>query len=109
MQSPPLLLSTWRWIVRDWRRNSSNDETNSPGRAMNICLQGECMKECRFRFIAVVLVLFIARAPTFGQPSPAASTPASRQDVLKLFKVMHIHDQMRSVMDSMTKQQSALV
>ena len=45
----------------------------------------------------------------FGQPSPPTNAPASRQDVLKLFKVMHIHDQMRSVMDSMTKQQSALV
>jgi hypothetical protein len=44
-----------------------------------------------------------------GQPTPAANAPASRQDVLKLFKVMHIRDQMRSVMESMTKQQSALV
>jgi len=67
------------------------------------------MKERQFRFVAVLLVLFTTRIATFGQPSPAANTPASRQDVLKLFKVMHIHDQMRSVMDSMTKQQSALV
>jgi hypothetical protein len=67
------------------------------------------MKERRFRFIVVLLVLFTTRAATFGQPSAAAKAPASRQDVLKLFKVMHIHDQMSSVMDSMTKQQSALV
>jgi hypothetical protein len=67
------------------------------------------MKERRFRFITVVLVLFITRAATFAQPSPAASARATRQDVLRLFKVMHINDQMRSVMDSMTKQQSALV
>lgn len=67
------------------------------------------MKERRFTFIAVALVLFTTGAATLGQPSPAANAPASRQDVLKLFNVMHIHDQMRSVMDSMTKQQSVLV
>jgi hypothetical protein len=67
------------------------------------------MKERQFRFIVVLLVLFTTRAATFGQPSAAARAPASRQDVLKLFKVMHIHDQMHLVMDSMTKQQSVLV
>jgi len=67
------------------------------------------MKERRFKFIAVVLVLFTTGTATLGQPTPAANAPASRQDVLKLFKVMRIHDQMRSVMDSMTKQQSAVV
>jgi uncharacterized protein len=67
------------------------------------------MKERQLSLIAVVLVLFATQAAVSGQPSPVASTPASRQDVLKLFQVMHIHDQMRSVMDSMTKQQSALV
>jgi len=76
---------------------------------MNIFLQGECMKERRSWFITVVLVLFITCAATFAQPSPAASARATRQEVLRLFKVMHINDQMRSVMDSMTKQQSALV
>ena len=67
------------------------------------------MKERQLRLIAVVLVLFATRAAVSGQPSPVATARASRQDVLKLFKVMHIHDQMHSVMDSMTKQQSALV
>jgi hypothetical protein len=67
------------------------------------------MKERQFWFIAVVLIVFTTRAATFSQPSPTANGPARRQDVLKLFKVMHIHGQMRSVMDSMTKQQSALV
>ena len=67
------------------------------------------MKERRLRLIALLLVLFTAHAATFSQQLPAANAPASRQEVLKLFKVMHIHDQMRSVMDSMTKQQSALV
>ena len=67
------------------------------------------MKERLLTLIAVLLVLLTARAAIFGQPSAVANAPASRQDVLKLFKVMHIHDEMRLVMDSMTKQQSALV
>ena len=67
------------------------------------------MKDRRSRLIALLFVLLTTHAAISGQPSPAANTAASRQDVLKLFKVMHIHDQMRSVMNSMTKQQSALV
>jgi hypothetical protein len=67
------------------------------------------MKERRLSLIAVMLVLFTTRTVTLGQSSPVANAPATRQDVLRLFKVMHINDQMRSVMDSMTKQQSALV
>jgi hypothetical protein len=67
------------------------------------------MKDRRLRLMTILLVLFTTHAAMFGQPLPAANAPANRQDVLKLFKVMHIHDQMRSVMDSMTKQQSALV
>jgi len=67
------------------------------------------MKDRRLRLIALLFVLLTTHAAISGQPSPAANTAASRQDVLKLFKVMHIHDQMGSVMNSMTKQQSALV
>ena len=67
------------------------------------------MKDRRLRLIALLFVLLTSHAAISGQPSPTANTAASRQDVLKLFKVMHIHDQMRSVMNSMTKQQSALV
>ena len=67
------------------------------------------MKERYQKLLALLLILFTTHALTLGQPSPAPNAPASRQDVLKLFKVMHIHDQMRSVMESMTKQQSALV
>ena len=67
------------------------------------------MKERSLSLIAVLLVLLITCDATLGQSSPVANARASRQDVLKLFKVMHIHDQMRSVMDSMTRQQSALV
>ena len=67
------------------------------------------MRERCQELITLLLILFTTHALTFAQPSPSTNAPASRQDVLKLFKVMHIHDQMRSVMDSMTKQQSALV
>ena len=65
--------------------------------------------KCRVNLIAILLILFVTRDATLGQQLSAANASASRQDVLRLFKVMHIHDQMRSVMDSMTKQQSALV
>ena len=67
------------------------------------------MRERCQELITLLLILFTTHALTFAQPSPSTTVPASRQDVLELFKVMHIHDQMRSVMDSMTKQQSALV
>ncbi len=67
------------------------------------------MKERRPKLIALLLILLATRTLTVGQPSPTPSAPATRQDVLRLFKVMHINDQMRSVMDAMTKQQSALV
>ena len=67
------------------------------------------MKERRPKLIALQLILLSTHALTLGQSSPVANAPATRQDVLRLFKVMHINDQMRSVMDSMTKQQSALV
>ena len=65
--------------------------------------------KCRQKLLALLLILFTTHDVTLGQTSPSPSTPASRQDILKLFKVMHIHDQMRSVMESMTKQQSAMV
>jgi len=65
--------------------------------------------KCRQKLLALLLILFTIHAIALGQTSPMPNAPASRQDVLRLFKVMHINDQMRSVMDSMTKQQSALV
>ena len=67
------------------------------------------MKERCPKLIALQLILLSTHALTLGQSSPVANAPATRQDVLRLFKVMHINDQMRSVMDAMTKQQSALV
>ena len=54
------------------------------------------MKERCQKFIALLLILFTTHALALGQPSPTPNAPASRQDVLKLFKVMHIRDQMRS-------------
>src|SRR5437867_344786 len=67
------------------------------------------MIDRRLGLSVLLLMLSTTHAAVFAQPAPPANAPASRQDVLKLFKVMHIHDQMRSVMESMTKQQSAMV
>jgi hypothetical protein len=67
------------------------------------------MKDRRLRLSVLLLILFITHAAMFAQMPPSTTVPARRQDVLKLFEVMHIHDQMRSVMDSMTKQQSAMI
>lgn len=44
----------------------------------------------------------------FGQQAPGAS-PASREQILKMFEVMHIRQQMRPMMEGMFRQQSALV
>ena len=54
---------------------------------------------------AILLISFASLA----LPVPAADAPASKDDVLKLFDVMQVHEQMRQVMNSMMEQQSALV
>jgi hypothetical protein len=46
---------------------------------------------------------------TLALPVPAADAPATKEDILKLFDVMQVHQQMREVMSSMMEQQSALV
>ena len=58
-----------------------------------------------------VTVLFLTIAlPALAQMADSASaTPATRDDILKLFDTMHIRDQMRLVMDSVAKQQSEMV
>ena len=59
-------------------------------------------------FVAVVV---LAASTAFAQqsaPSPG-DTPASKEDIQKLFDVMQIHQQMRQVMDAMTKQQTAMI
>ena len=60
-------------------------------------------------FLAIVLLL-VATAVFAQQPSPATGdAPASKEDIQKLFEIMQIHQQMRQVMDSMMKQQSAMI
>jgi hypothetical protein len=56
---------------------------------------------------SIPLFLFLAAAQE-SMPS-AADAPASKEDIQKLFEVMQIHQQMRQVMDALTKQQSAMV
>jgi len=64
------------------------------------------MKHHRLSFAVVILLASMA----FAQSTPAASdTPATKEDIQKLFEVMQIHQQMRPMMDSMMKQQGAMV
>ena len=56
---------------------------------------------------ALATVLFFSLC-AFAQQTPA-DTPASREQILKLFDVMHIRQQMRSVMEGVMKQQGSLV
>jgi len=59
----------------------------------------------RTRCLCTVLLLSVACSPVLAQ----SDAPASREDVTKLFNVMHLHDQMRLVTESMLKQQRAMV
>ena len=59
-----------------------------------------------FRPQLAAILLFSLCA--FGQQAPSDS-PASREQILKMFEVMHIRQQMRPMMEGMFKQQSALV
>jgi hypothetical protein len=59
----------------------------------------------RKRLLLIVLLLR-SLAPSLVAQSDA---PATREDVLKLFNTMKIHEQMRLVMDSVMKQQRAMI
>ena len=54
----------------------------------------------------VALVLIWGAVVSLAQTSDA---PATREDVVKLFDTMKIHDQMRLIMDSVLKQQRAMI
>jgi uncharacterized protein len=54
----------------------------------------------------IVTLLLISTAVAFAQTS---DTPATREDILKLFDTMKIHDQVLLVMDSVMKQQRAMI
>jgi uncharacterized protein len=55
--------------------------------------------------LLIVLLLSVAISPLFAQ----SDSPATREDVLKLFDVMNIRDQMRTVMESVAKQQRSMI
>jgi uncharacterized protein len=60
--------------------------------------------------LSLAIILLAATATLAQQVAPpTADTPATNEDVQKLFEVMQIHQQMRQVMDAMMKQQSAMV
>jgi hypothetical protein len=62
------------------------------------------MKKCFY-----LLALFIALSLPLLLAQSAGDVPASREDVVKLFNTMNIHEQMRLVMESVLKQQRAMV
>src|SRR5579864_2865136 len=59
---------------------------------------------------SLALVLFVATTAFAQQPAPSSDdTPATKEDIQKLFEIMQIHQQMRQVMDAMMKQQTAMI
>ena len=60
------------------------------------------------RHSAFLAIILFAVSGAFAQLA-TGDTPASKEDIQKLFEVMQIHQQMRQVMDAMTKQQSAMI
>ena len=62
----------------------------------------------RYCNIVFILALCAAALPGLAQSS-GDDGPASREDVVTLFNVMKVHDQVRAVMDSVAKQQRTMV
>ena len=60
----------------------------------------------RMRYLVIVCLFVLAISPAFAQ---TADAPATREDILKLFDTMKIHDQMRLIMESVLKQQRAMI
>jgi uncharacterized protein len=59
----------------------------------------------RCLLVVLLLLLGVAVSPVLAQ----SDVPATRADIVKLFEVMNIRQQMRLTMDSVMKQQSKLV
>ena len=59
----------------------------------------------KLRCLSAILLVLIAISPLLAQ----SDAPATREDVLKLFNTMQIHEQMRLVMDTVAKQQRAMM
>lgn len=60
----------------------------------------------KIRSLSLILILLLGIPALFAQTS---DLPATREDVVKLFDTMKIHDQMRLIMDSVLKQQRAMI
>jgi uncharacterized protein len=59
----------------------------------------------KLRHLSVIPLLLLALSPLFAQ----SDVPATREDVLKLFDVMKIHEQMTSVMTTIAAQQRTMM
>jgi uncharacterized protein len=59
----------------------------------------------KIRCLPVILLLSMATCPLLAQ----SDSPASREDVVRLFDVMNIRDQMHMVMESVAKQQRTMI
>jgi len=59
--------------------------------------------------VILALVLCVSLPAGFAQSAATGDTPATREDVVKLFKVMKVHEQVRAVMDAMVKQQRTMM
>jgi uncharacterized protein len=59
----------------------------------------------KLRCLLVAMLWLVALSPLLAQ----SDAPATREDVLKLFNTMQIHEQMRLVMDTVAKQQRAMI
>ena len=61
------------------------------------------MKRC----LVLIAIILATACTTLGQQA-AGDTSASREDIRKLFDVMHIRDQMKQVMDQVLKQMKSM-
>jgi hypothetical protein len=57
----------------------------------------------------IVLSIFVLSTVLVLAQGPAPDIPATREDVLQLFSILQINQQMRTMMDAMMKQQKSLV
>lgn len=62
----------------------------------------------RVRLLIVLWMMVAGNIAVVGQ-APSTEAPATREDILKLFQVMNIHQQMRLVVESMMSQQRTLI
>ena len=56
------------------------------------------------RIVELALLLVVAFGPAWAQQASPDETPATKEDIQKLFATMHIREQMRNIMDLMAKQ-----